>query len=386
MLLFYPNGIRVMICTANFIEGDWTLKTQGIWIQDFPLKRDSLSSSSSLSKKIVSKSPSSDFENALIRYFKVCGGFDCSILSNYDFSKATAALVPTVPGYFSGASADNWGQQRVKQFLSEENFEDEFERAPLILQYSSMGSLSENWLHGLISSFTSGKGWKNKGTEKGSHEIDLKIVYPTVEQIAQSLEGYAGGGSVPVSSANWKPFLRKFNQKDPLCIWGGGNAGRTRAVPHIKSYTRFNPDSPIIPWFLLTSANLSKPAWGEWQNNKWGGTSFFMRSYELGVLFLPSTLQNVLALSFTCTPDTPIYHSIPPDSHFDSIQLISFYDHNDDNDVTHNPDPKSANQILRVYFPIPYPIPPVAYRAKDEPWVNDQPHGKPDVFGRKMVL
>lgn len=38
------------------------------------------------------------------------------------------------------------------------------------------------------------------------------------------------------------------------------------------------------PWWLVTSHNLSKAAWGELQK---GGQALYMRSYELGVLCLP---------------------------------------------------------------------------------------------------
>jgi len=30
------GGLRMMVCTANFIEVDWRNKTQGVWVQDFP--------------------------------------------------------------------------------------------------------------------------------------------------------------------------------------------------------------------------------------------------------------------------------------------------------------------------------------------------------------
>ncbi len=39
-------------------------------------------------------------------------------------------------------------------------------------------------------------------------------------------------------------------------------------------------------WFLLTSENLSRAAWGSLQKNE---TQLFIRSYELGVLFIPSS-------------------------------------------------------------------------------------------------
>lgn len=79
-------------------------------------------------------------------------------------------------------------------------------------------------------------------------------------------------------------------------------------MPHIKTFTRFLPIATAaaaptsqpeqqqgqqppaaagyeLPWFLVTSHNLSKAAWGELQK---GGQQLFIRSYELGVLCLPS--------------------------------------------------------------------------------------------------
>ena len=43
--------------------------------------------------------------------------------------------------------------------------------------------------------------------------------------------------------------------------------GRTRAMPHIKTYTRVFEEGAIftLAWMLLTSANMSKAAWGQLQ-------------------------------------------------------------------------------------------------------------------------
>lgn len=53
-------------------------------------------------------------------------------------------------------------------------------------------------------------------------------------------------------------------------------------MPHIKSYTRYSPDMKRIPWFVLTSANLSKAAWGTV-----GKDSHYIMNYEGGVIFIP---------------------------------------------------------------------------------------------------
>lgn len=60
---------------------------------------------------------------------------------------------------------------------------------------------------------------------------------------------------------------------------------RTRAMPHIKSYCRVSPCNSKLAYFLLTSANISKSAWGTLNKTD---SSSYSRSYEVGVLFLPS--------------------------------------------------------------------------------------------------
>ena len=55
-------------------------------------------------------------------------------------------------------------------------------------------------------------------------------------------------------------------------------------MPHIKTYCRVDRSTGALAWVLLTSANLSKAAWGDMRSN---GTQLFIRSYELGILLLP---------------------------------------------------------------------------------------------------
>lgn len=76
---------------------------------------------------------------------------------------------------------------------------------------------------------------------------------------------------------------------DPhLYDWKSQDSGRESLMPHIKTYTRTYSDEDnrtLIAWHLLTSSNLSRAAWGEYQKDK---TQMYIKSYELGVLFCPS--------------------------------------------------------------------------------------------------
>jgi tyrosyl-DNA phosphodiesterase-1 len=66
-------------------------------------------------------------------------------------------------------------------------------------------------------------------------------------------------------------------------------------MPHIKTYARVSPRGHHLAWFHLTSANLSKAAWGKVQESKWKGgrSGLYIMSYEAGVLFLPKLLVSL---------------------------------------------------------------------------------------------
>ncbi|KAI1498689.1 phospholipase D/nuclease [Biscogniauxia marginata] len=84
-----------------------------------------------------------------------------------------------------------------------------------------------------------------------------------------------------------------------VSIFPDRDAGRKRAAPHIKTYIRYSSGTAVpggrpvtIDWALLTSANLSKQAWGE-APNKFGEVR--IASYEIGVLVWPDLLASASA-------------------------------------------------------------------------------------------
>lgn len=75
--------------------------------------------------------------------------------------------------------------------------------------------------------------------------------------------------------------------------WKSDKTHRSRAMPHVKSYTRISPDLNEIAWFVLTSANLSKAAWGNCS-----ATSSNILNYEAGVVFLPKFIVSIYLFFF----------------------------------------------------------------------------------------
>lgn len=68
-----------------------------------------------------------------------------------------------------------------------------------------------------------------------SGRAGFQLLWPTVEEVRNSVEGWAAGASVPGPAKNvQKPFLQAYYHP-----WGGTAAGRQRAMPHMKSYTRY---------------------------------------------------------------------------------------------------------------------------------------------------
>ena len=158
-----------------------------------------------------------------------------------------------------------------------------YNKWPVICQFSSIGSLGakpESWLIGeFLKSFTT---LSLSGPVLASSS--LKLIFPCVENVRQSLEGYRAGGSLPYSikTHSKQEYLTKY-----LHHWKSDDKGRTHASPHIKTYFRVSPEMTKIMFVLLTSSNLSKAAWGCLEKSS---SQLFIRSYELGVLFIPKIL------------------------------------------------------------------------------------------------
>lgn len=93
-------------------------------------------------------------------------------------------------------------------------------------------------------------------------------------------------------------------------------------MPHIKTYCRVSPCLTKLAWFLITSANISKSAWG---GNIQRDGSVYVRSCEVGVMFIPKLFD---------------------DEYFEIA--------------------KTNNKV----FPFIYDLPLTEYKSSDYPWCN----------------
>lgn len=328
MLLLYDDGLRVVIHTANLVDNDWDQKTQGVWISPlFPKLA---------AKGIETGDSSTNFKRDLIEYLSAYRQRSLeewiSIVRQSDMSSAKVVLIGSVPGRHIGEKISHFGHFKLRKAL--QNYGPEASTVSdwsVVGQFSSVGSLgasSDAWLTSeWLTSLSSVQGFS-------SAKAKLQLVFPSMENVRCSLEGYSAGDALPYSidTAMKQPYFTSF-----LHQWRSDCRGRTRASPHIKTYARVSADGKWLAWFLLTSANMSKAAWGSLEKN---GSQLFIRSYELGVLFLP---QNFDVRMFTIGK--------------------SLSDENEE-----------VAECDSLPFPFPFDLPPLAYEKDDQPWICDIPY------------
>eukprot|EP00002_Diphylleia_rotans_P035183 TRINITY_DN7654_c0_g1_i2.p1 TRINITY_DN7654_c0_g1~~TRINITY_DN7654_c0_g1_i2.p1 ORF type:complete len:502 (-),score=96.87 TRINITY_DN7654_c0_g1_i2:166-1671(-) len=377
-ILFYPTGVRVAIFSANLLVQDWYHKTQSLWVQDFPLK--------------TTDSPRTcAFEDDLVLYLASlrASTVDHKRLARYDFSRANVSLVASIPGTHR-TDMHRWGHMKLRALLStrktprEQDLEYSF-------QSSSLGSMDKKWL---------GQEWMeslNPVGKKASTPFTLAkspkparwFVFPTVEQVRNSIEGYASGGSIPVRVDVVQKLLQSFDTNDCLCRWDGGDGvlgrsggavERERAMPHIKTLVCHR--GAQIVWAYTGSHNLSKAAWGSLQKE---ASQFFIRSYELGILAHQDDYADGIELQeFSCTPHRPITTFARKNR--TEKQRVMMQSTAVDVDIGAATSAASSSQILRVFLPVPYALPPHPYQDDDVPWSVDLQQSKPDHLGKTWPL
>ncbi|KAJ1526493.1 tyrosyl-DNA phosphodiesterase 1, partial [Nowakowskiella sp. JEL0078] len=232
-----------------------------------------------------SEATKNEFENDLIEYLQKYGTplkEWVELLQLFDFSACKALIIGSVPGYHIGGSLKKWGHKRVSDVLRRVDASENIKET-IIMQFSSVGSIDEKWL---IDEF--GKSLMECKNRVKSKYPKFSMIYPTVENVRTCLEGWEGGNSLPFIN---KTYLKQQWMKKYMHKWKSAEAKRARAMPHIKSYTRLSEETGKISWFILTSANLSKAAWGTMQKIKTRSPQLMIRSYELGVLVFPELYE-----------------------------------------------------------------------------------------------
>jgi tyrosyl-DNA phosphodiesterase-1 len=283
------DACRIIIHTANMIRFDWTNMTQAAWISPLlPLAKDS-DYPSAIGDK---------FKKDLLDYFSFYGksrtGPLVDNLKKYSFSSVKAIFIGSVPGRHNVSEA-KWGWPKLRRVLRTIPASSIAKTPKIFAQCSSIATLGANntWLNPVFFSALSASATKE------SKKPNFGIIFPTAQEIRDSLNGYASGSSIHLraTSAAQQKQLTYLNplfhhwSSSSLQTTGSSSAvatsaGRDLAAPHIKTYVRFAEDPKAdaeIDWALITSANLSMQAWGAAEKDG----AVRICSYEAGVLVHP---------------------------------------------------------------------------------------------------
>lgn len=277
VLKYKDDGIRVVVSTANLYSDDWDNRTQGLWISPhLPPLPESANTSDGESPTGFKK----DLERYLSRYrFPVLTEWIWAV-RKADFSSVNVFFLASVPGNHKGSEYDFWGHRKLGHVLSKHaTLPPNAPEWPIVAQSSSIGSLGPNYESWLLKEVVPSM---SRETAKGlkSHP-NFQFIYPSVKNYTESFDCRVGSCCLPYSrqTHSKQEWIESY-----LYQWKATRTARSQAMPHIKSYTRFSPDLKRISWFVLTSANLSKAAWGMARN------SHYIMSYEAGVIFIPQSI------------------------------------------------------------------------------------------------
>ncbi|KAH5089408.1 hypothetical protein HBH72_229360 [Parastagonospora nodorum] len=404
VLFTHDEQAQVVIHTANMIFKDWGNMTQAVWRSPMlPL----LPSSAATDKTDDTAHPvgsGARFKVDLLRYFSAYGKRLHSLtkqLRDYDFSSIKAAFIGSVPSRqkpiaTKPAQQTSFGWLGLEEILSNVPITANAKKASaphIVMQVSSIATLgaAPTWLNKFqsvlcrsaagqleeapaASSSKPPKLWAKGGMSSAKQDKPLSpkfnIIFPTSDEVRTSLDGYDSGSSIHMKLLSIQQ-QKQLEYLHPLfCHWKAtpdsnskGQAMRGPAAPHIKTYIRYSDEKhKTIDWAMVTSANLSKQAWGDVVNKK---DETWIQSWEAGVVVWPELFAESKEAIMV-----PVFGKDMPGTEDVSTQ-----------DVNKGVDEGQAGKTV-IGFRMPYDLPLTPYTAKEKPWCAQMPSAEPDWMGR----
>ena len=201
ILLRHDDTAQVIIHTANMIAKDWTNMTNAIWktpmLPLLPQKAAITAAPSGPDRYPVGSGERFKFD--LLSYLQfynrrrpVCHQL-VEHLKLHDFSAVKGALIASVPGRHevNDPSESTWGWPALRRNLRAVPCSGG--GAEVAVQISSIATLGAkyDWLQKCLFESLSASSTKNMPSKP-----TFKVVFPTADEIRQSLDGYAAGGSI----------------------------------------------------------------------------------------------------------------------------------------------------------------------------------------------
>jgi tyrosyl-DNA phosphodiesterase-1 len=361
------------------------------------------------------------FRVDLLRYFEAYGKRMDSLtkqLRNYDFSAVRAAFIGSAPSRQKPAAAKplertSFGWLGLQEILSSVPIVARSSKASpahIVMQVSSIATLgaAPTWLRQFQSVLARSAVIRAKKTEPTakSKEVNFfskqesamvkqekplppifNIIFPTPDEIRTSLDGYASGASIHTKLQSVQQQKQLEYLHPIFCHWKAtsttpntssnlqrqGQALRGPAAPHIKTYSRFSDEKhETIDWAMVTSANLSKQAWGDVVNKK---DEIWIQSWEAGVVVWPELFEEQGGKETIMVPvfgrDMPDAEDVPVSRNVKEI----------DEDGDGEREANNEKNKTVVGFRMPYDLPLTPYTARDKPWCATMQYSEPDWTG-----
>ncbi|KAK4160774.1 putative tyrosyl-DNA phosphodiesterase, partial [Cladorrhinum sp. PSN259] len=359
ILLRHDDTAQIHIHTANMIIKDWTNMTQAVWSSPrlplLPRNKQGPGANHQEPKIGNGAKFKIDFLNYLRSYDKnrpTCKDI-ANKLVNYDFSEIRGSLIASVPGRHTAPSSPEhttYGWLALQQSLKSIPSTPSSSPPQIAIQISSIATLgpTDIWLKNtLFPALSTSSNPSSSSSSSRNNTPSFKVLFPTPSEIRRSLDGYASGGSIHTKTTSAQQ-IKQLQYLQPLFHhWGATDdstsssspgvdvqkSGRQRAAPHIKTYIRFSssPDYSSIDWALLTSANLSKQAWGDAPNPR-SRNEVRICSYELGVLVWPGLYDEKAVMKPTFLTDSPSLSPAVVQSQDDKKAVVALSDDDEDDD------------------------------------------------------
>lgn len=354
---FQDNTVEFVIMTCNFNKIDFAGLTQMCWRSGRLSRKKDTSNSTVLGDRFLQ-----DMTQYLRSYNKVTISQLIDDIKLYDYLNIDIEILLSSPGIYNLNQGPQQGYGKFLQLLKRNDLllGDSDANHNVLAQVSSIASSFKVQKGQHASVFTHlicplmfsktnrfssiGPSENSARNHQTQYNYTPNIVYPTLDEVADSNLGYMSGVAIHFNNTNARLNANYLqNIKPYLCKWNSSSknskTGRENVMPHTKIYACDNADNwSSLRWALVGSHNLSKQAWGEPLANN----EYRICSYELSIFVHQKENRKLI----------PVYAS-------DSLQ----------ND-THN-----------IPIRLPFTLPPRRYLAQDRPWSASTASSRRDRFG-----
>ncbi|KAJ7593549.1 tyrosyl-DNA phosphodiesterase-domain-containing protein [Mycena floridula] len=254
MLLVYPNFLRFVVTSSNYMEVNFSLSDNTWYFQDFPPRQ----------ANHVPTPEADEFQSQLFAHIEALGAppvFTASIRNRYDLNGLKVALILSERGTYGGPQSpglgEDYGLLRLNSLVRANGYRCKLSKLVLNSCTGSTGHLKEDFMRA-VHQAACGRLDLEPTTLKKDMVV---IVYPTWKDVQASPDGEGPAcEQSSIKAAEWpktsdtiKGMFHHYSSKD------------TGRLFHNKQIFPTRKDRLGDPprWMVVGSANLSTAAWGE---------------------------------------------------------------------------------------------------------------------------